>query len=442
MKQLFLLVLLLLFSECMFSQTSRLQSGPMVGYGSKREVALWVQTVGPASVQFRYWPKGKKELAKVTEKVKTRFEDAFTAEAKASLLDPGVTYAYEVLINDTVAERPYALEFKAQSIWEYKTDPPSFTVALGSCVYISDSLYDRPGKAYGGEYGIFEKIAEKNPDLMLWLGDNTYLRPADWNDQSGVHYRNTHTRSIPEMQELLGHTHNYAIWDDHDYGPNDVDRSYYGKHWTKKAFDDFWANPTEGHDLGIATTFIWNDVQFWMLDNRFFRSPKKPVTGKRAILGEEQMQWLIESLQYSKANFKVIAMGGQVINPTPIHENYAVFYEERAKLLNMIDEAKIEGVFFLSGDRHHTILSKLDRPDDYPLYDLTCSPLTSTAYYPAEDENPLRVPNTEVGERNFAVITFKGSWKERQMEIQVFDNKGKKKWERSITKEELSRKEK
>lgn len=39
----------------------------------------------------------------------------------------------------------------------------------------------------------------------------------------------THSRSVAELQPFLASTHHYAIWDDHDYGPNDSDRGFYNK---------------------------------------------------------------------------------------------------------------------------------------------------------------------------------------------------------------------
>ena len=54
----------------------------------------------------------------------------------------------------------------------------------------------------------------KNPDFMLWLGDNTYLRESDWNSRTGFIKRYPHTRALSELQPLLASTHHYATWDD------------------------------------------------------------------------------------------------------------------------------------------------------------------------------------------------------------------------------------
>ena len=153
---------------------------------------------------------------------------------------PGKTYEYQLLINNQTVKLNYPTEFSAQTDWSFKTDPPPFKVALGSCAYINDPPYDRPGKPYGSGYEIFESINNADPDIMLWLGDNIYLRPADWYSRTGIMHRYTHTRSVPELQALLANAHNYAIWDDHDFGPNDSDRSYVHKDVTLEAFKLFW----------------------------------------------------------------------------------------------------------------------------------------------------------------------------------------------------------
>jgi alkaline phosphatase D len=52
-------VLLLLLPLLAFAQEKLLKAGPMVGYSEMREVALWVQTTGPAKVRFAYWDREK-----------------------------------------------------------------------------------------------------------------------------------------------------------------------------------------------------------------------------------------------------------------------------------------------------------------------------------------------------------------------------------------------
>ena len=421
---------------------SLLRSGPMVGYSEMREVMLWVQTTVPARVQVRYWPEGKPADVRATAEQETRAAAACTAHLLADRVEPGRRYEYELRINGRPAPRPYPLRFQTLPLWQYRTDPPAFTFATGSCAYINEPGADRPGEAYGGHYEIFDAIYRNHPDFMLWLGDNCYLREPDWGSRTGVLHRYSHTRALPELQPLLGSVHHYAIWDDHDYGPNDSDRSYPGKNWTLEAFKLFWANPVSDVNRrgGITGTFVWGDVQFFLLDDRWFRSPDHRRTGQRGMLGDAQIEWLLDALVYSKAPFKIVATGGQVLNPVAVYETYAIFPEERERLLKAIADEGIEGVFFLTGDRHHTVLSKLDRPGAYPLYDLTVSPFTAGPAEPDPAEGALRVPGTLVAERNFALLTVSGPRTNRSLRIRVFGSDGAQRWEQTIRANDLRQK--
>lgn len=274
---------------------------------------------------------------------------------------------------------------------------------------------------------------------MLWLGDNTYLREADWGTRTGILYRNTHTRSLPEMQPLLGSTHQYAIWDDHDYGPNDADKSFVNKDLTTEAFKLFWANPNYGtySGKGVYGSFVWGDVEFFLMDNRTFRDANYLMTDKREYFGKEQLEWLTNALVSSKATFKIIACGGQIVNPAAMYENYITYPVEREFLLRTIQANQIKGVIFFSGDRHTTELSKLPRFGTYPLYDLTVSPLTSGPGKAKDPGNNLTEEGTFVNQRNFAIIDVSGAQKERTLNIFIYNTKGEELWKRTIKAGEL-----
>lgn len=416
-----------------------LMSGPMVCNTEMREVLIWVQTTAPAKVKIAYWDSSRVQKPYLTQEVLTEKNTAYTAKLLADSVQPGISYTYELRINNNVIPRPYPLTFKTPKLWQWRTEPPSFKIALGSCVYINDTLYDRPGNKYGGGYEIFTNIYNQHPDIMLWLGDNNYLREADWNTRTGILYRYTHSRKVKEMQPLLGSVSNYAIWDDHDFGPNDSDKGYWNKETSLEAFKLFWGNPGYGINgkPGVTTTFEQSDVQFFLMDNRYYRNPDKRKTGERRILGKEQLEWLLDNLASSTATFKVVALGGQVLNPAAKYETYATYPEEMNELLTAIEKENVSGVVFLSGDRHHTELSKLERAGTYPLYDLTCSPLTSYAHPDDGELNTLRVPGTLVNQHNFATIEFTKEKAARAMNITVYAQDGKELWKRSILASEL-----
>jgi alkaline phosphatase D len=176
-----------------------------------------------------------------------------------------------------------------------------------------------------------------------------------------------------------------------------------------------------------------------MLDNRFYRSPNNRVTGEKTLFGKQQLNWLIDALKSSKATFKVICSGGQILNTAAKYENMIyLFPEERTQLLALIEKEQISGVVIVSGDRHHSELSKLERPNNYPLYEITVSPLTAgPAPQSVNEANTLRVPETFVGQRNFGILEFTGPRKERQMHIRIYDSVGALLWQKSIASTEL-----
>ena len=415
---------------------ARLQSGPMLGYTEQREVMLWVQTTEPATVAIMY--SDSTGTTFFTEEYRTRRAEAYTAKLVADRVVPGRRYDYRVLIDGREEAIPYPTTFRAQPTWRWRGDPPEFTLALGSCSYINEPIYDRPGRGYGGEYGIFRTIDSLNPDLMVWLGDNTYLREPDWYTRTGYQHRYTHTRSTAELQPLLARTHHYAIWDDHDYGPNDSDRSWIHKELAREVFGQFWANPTLGIpqvEGGITTHFQYLDTDFFLLDNRSFRTPNEQERDdNRTLLGEEQLEWLIESLVFSQSPWKMVCIGGQVLNTAETFETYAnLAPAERAYLLRRIEEENISGVVFLSGDRHHTELSRLELGNGETVHEVTISPLTAGTGTRREEVNALRVEGTLVIDRNFGVLRFSGPFRERKIAVSVYDTDGALLWTRDLS---------
>ncbi|MFZ2900932.1 MAG: alkaline phosphatase D family protein [Saprospiraceae bacterium] len=424
-----------LFASATTAQRELLQSGPMAGYSEMREVLLWVQTTQPAMVQFTYWPDGQPDQVKYTGTYNTSAEEAFTAHLVCDQVEPGMQYDYQLWINGREVKLNYPTTFQTQALWQWRSDPPNFKLALGSCAYVNEGQYDRPGTPYGADYQVFESIHKLRPDLMLWMGDNVYLREADWYSQNGIFKRYTHTRSLPELQPLLASTHHYAIWDDHDYGPNDSDRSYIHKEKTLETFKLFWGN--NGYGLpgngGITHHFQWADVEFFMLDNRSFRTPNKRKTGDRTMLGEEQIQWLLDALASSYASFKFVVIGGQVLSTAAYAETYVnVFPEERTRLLKLIEEEGIKNVVFLTGDVHHTELSKLALNNGNVLYDFTVSPLSAGPDTRQLVRNGLIVEGTVVQQRNFGTIEVTGPRNQRTLTLKVYDSNGAELWMQTI----------
>ena len=424
---------LLLSAICLSMCGQSIISGPMPGYSECLEGIVWLQTDRSCKASMMFWKENEPANVRYSAEAEALARNAFAVDLIADQVEPGNTYHYRVLLDGMPVDLPDTLRFRTQALWKFRSDPPDFNMATGSCTYINEPEYDRPGKPYGDGYGIFNSIADQRPDFMLWLGDNIYLREPDWATWSGFLHRYTHTRSAPELQRLLRSTHHYAIWDDHDFGPNDADGSFVNADMAREAFDLFWPNPprTAPGVGGITTAFSYSDVDFFLLDDRSFRVPPDVLTDTATMLGNAQIDWLIRALKYSDATFKMVALGGQFLNSAAVYETYATYPRERQLLLDRLNKEGLRNVIFLTGDRHHTVLSKLDLPNGLPLYDLTVSPLTSGVHEPKE-ENKLAVEGTVVSERNFATLRFSGPKKERVLTITVRDGSGKAIWEKAI----------
>ncbi len=417
-----------------------ISAGPMAAYSEMTETAIWLQTNAEAAVVLRYWPKGSPGLAAQSAEVRAHAGNDHIALVRLTGLSPGTRFDYEVLVNGARASFDFALEFQTQPIWRWRGDAPDFTFTLGSCMYVNDPPFDRPGKPYGGDFEILPRIAAERPDFMLWMGDNIYLREPDWVSESGIRYRYRHSRALKELQPLLAACHHYATWDDHDFGPNDSDRGFRLKQESLRVFKEYFPGVSYGTSgvEGCFSRFEWGDCEFFLLDDRYWRAPNK-LPGRRDYLGAGQLQWLKDGLISSTATFKFIVNGNQMFNPAMNFESFGLYPEEQRDLLDFLTNSKVPGVVVLTGDRHASELLKIEREGSYPLYEYTSSPLTSGAgRYEPEAANQARVPGTWVtGTRNYGKIQVSGKKGERTLTLTAHDKTGKELWRHELREKDL-----
>jgi len=415
----------------------------MLGYSQMTETVVWLQTKQPARVQVRFWREGEPRTARLSEVLHASAENDHIARFMITDLEFGSKYDYEIYLDGIRYEAPHRFSFQTQPMWRYRKDPPAFRFVIGSCAYINDPPFDRPGNPYGAQMGIFNTIVAQKPDFMLWIGDNVYYRDADWLSVRAMRARYAQNRQLPELQSLLASVHHYATWDDHDYGPNNSDRTYPLRKESLQIFRDYWANQTYGLDEvpGVFGRFVWNDVEFFLLDDRYHRSPNAmQPPEKREMLGRPQFDWLLESLRSSNATFKVVINGNQILNPLAFDETLNEFPTEQKQLFDFLRTSGVEGVIFVSGDKHHTELIRRTDIAPYPLYDVTVSPLTAGTFFGKEEtDNAARVPGTLVVERNFATVDITGPAKDRKFEIRTYDYGGKLLWTQVIGAAELKK---
>lgn len=426
-----------------FSQAASLIAGPMAGPPTHRLVTLWLQADGPAKAAIQYWPQSRPGDRRLTTPLKLLESDQFVGKFSLPGLEPGSTYQYRILLDGKPAGGAKVFTFSTQSLWQWRKPAPDFTVLASSCNYGNEEAFDRPGKPYGDQHEvIFKTMAAQAPDLTLWLGDNLYFREVDYSSPQGMAARWARERQRSYLQTLLQTGSHAAVWDDHDFGPNDSNRSFVFKREALALQQRYWPNPSFGlPELpGAFGQFSLNDVDFFLLDDRYHRDDFRLNSSGRAMFGNVQMDWLKNALLNSTAAFKVIAAGTQMLHKSERGESWQYFPAERDDFLKFLEETRLNGVFFLSGDVHRSELTRLERPAGYPLLDLTCSPLTAGVYVDEKlRQRPNLVPGTVVmGERNFCHLRFEGGRNDRRLVMRVLNDTGQPRWSHTFTQLELS----
>ena len=411
----------------------------MLGHVGQRNAEIWVNwPMENETVSIKYSTitdevnasQGGKEIFSVSK------ENNLSKKIVLSLLQPGAHYTFFL---ESKSFKTKVYEFTTQELWQWRKDAPNFSVVFGSCTYVNDTEFDRLGKAYGQSDSIFNVISELHPNAMIWGGDNIYLREGDFETQANMEARYLKARQVPSIQKLLSTCPQYAIWDDHDFGPNDSHSSFQYKKESLAAFKEMWGNSNYGFSKNenncITGKVTINDIDLYLLDNRSFRIPPGTSGITPQMLGKEQINWLIQDLKSSKASFKLVAVGSQVLSSVADFENYANYQEEREYLLKEIAENKIKNVIFLTGDRHFAELSQLTLANEIRVLDITSSPLTSRPYSNSKEINSNRVEGTFLGEQNFAQLSFSGKNGERILNLDLKNKTGKIIWNKSFTQE-------
>jgi len=402
----------------------------MHGFADYTSVTLWIQTERAAAVVLEVAPENGGPAQRID--LATEAANDYALSARVPGLAPGSAYRYRIIAQGEVREGVV----RTQRYWNSAADAAELTIAIGSCHYIAN-----PNPVFrggGGEYQIFDALAAKQPDLMLWLGDNLYLQTPDLLDPSSMAARYRQARGFAPLQKLLVAAPHVAIPDDHDYGPNDSDSSYVLKGESLRLFQRYWPNPSYGLP-GVPGAFGWarlGDVEIFLLDDRYYRYPNRyPDVPEKTMFGLAQFEWLKQALLSSRARVKVVAGGSQFWNRASRFEGLHQFPHEQKRLADWLSEQRIDGVVFVSGDRHFGELLKIERPGAYPLYEFTSSPLTSqpaTRVDAAERDNPDLVPGTLQARRQFGLLRVRGPGGERSLAFEAYDSDGALLWRHEI----------
>jgi alkaline phosphatase D len=399
----------------------RLMEGPMVGAVTPASVTIWARVSGPTPVSIEYSPAANFANSKRTAPVIPAREDDYTVRITIDGLTAATPCYYRVIVGDQL-DRYQALN----SPYRTRTAPAittrgRFTVALGSCVRIQQDM----------EQPIWKQVMAANPDLFFWIGDNIY---ADAQEPEVFAEEYRRQRAVPGLQPVIRSVPQLAMWDDHDFGVNDGDRTNPTKDMALRLFKQYWANPSYGlpETPGVFFKYQYGGIDFFFLDDRYYRDPnKQPSTPQKTFLGTGQLAWLKAGLKASKAPFKILLSGsGWSIGKGPDGDAWSACLDERNALFDYIRENAITGVVLASGDTHVAELNCIpwSEKGGYDLYDLTTSPLAQRTESNWVNRRPeIRIRQVFAGDSNFGLMTFDTAG-EPTLTYNVIDTRGRAAW--------------
>ena len=247
-------------------------------------------------------------------------------------LDPGTAYTYRVVVDGQpdggrghgAFETPVA-------------GPMSFTVTVGACART------------GSNGAVFDAIRSEDPVLHLVTGDLHY---EDIESSAPGPYLDAYGRALatPAQAALARSVPMAYVWDDHDYGINDSDASSPGRSAAereayRRAVPD---SGVENGDRPINQAFSIGRVRFVLTD---LRSEKTQET----MLGEEQLDWLLDELATASTTHAVVVWVSSVPwigTASPGADAWYGVPNERTRISNAIAEAGIANLVMIAGDAH------------------------------------------------------------------------------------------
>lgn len=240
-------------------------------------------------------------------------------------------------------------------------------------------------------YPIFDVMRARQPDFFLFLGDTMYgdnLCPSPPNEPGAdflattlAEYRARHRdqRGAEALRRFLGSIPVYMIWDDHEVRNNFAGPFDSQMPAGRQALREYWpihVASDDPHRL-YRTVRAGADLELFILDTRQYRSRNADQDGPaKTMLGERQLQWLLNGLTESTATWKVIVTtvplsvpkGGGIA--VPGNDGWAGgadgtgFERERQVIVDRILGRKVDNVVFLASDVHYVQANAYDPNGD------------------------------------------------------------------------------
>ncbi len=230
------------------------------------------------------------------------------------------------------------------------------TIAFTSCAKVQDVPKQK----------LWNEIAECQPDALLLLGDNVYMKRDDHDDPAALvadlerHYarqfQEKHFAALLASLKARGGAL-CATWDDHDSFGDDRFGGDLAPELVAAARETFhrWL-PVSSNKPEIYCRRDLSDACILMLDARSYRTAKRAKTDRDGMLGAAQWAWLEAQLALPRPRYTLVCNG------TPLNdyrsESWLVYSAARARLIALLRDRP--GTLVLAGDVHDNELGFSD----------------------------------------------------------------------------------
>lgn len=222
--------------------------------------------------------------------------------------------------------------------------PSSFTIAFASCA------------TTGSNHEVFDAIRAADPLLFLHMGDLHYQNITR-NEVTAFRKAYDQVMTSTRQSRLFREVPIQYMWDDHDFGPNDSNRTSPSRDAALESYRLFAPHhPLAGPDTPVHQAFTLGRIRFIVLDTRSARAPVTAPVAERTMLGAEQLEWLERELT-AAASAPLVVLVNSVpwitkADETTI-EGWAPYAEERQRIADMLVRTGVaERMIMLSGDAH------------------------------------------------------------------------------------------
>lgn len=349
--------------------------GPMVGAVTDSSAKIWFRVKPSADVQVEYdTVPGFDNAPLISGVVSTSKKKDYTGTVTLLNLAENTIYYYRIIIDGVPADFPSFAQFKT-----FPKDADSVTVGILTDLKKVSKKMPAPIAPIG-----IEALSRENPDFVLVLGDWDHSNPLKRKDMRGMH-RRTRGGTIPGIifRDHILHKFPVAhVWDDHDYGTNNSNKTFAGKKTAIRIYDEYWLSYSRpNRKAGIWHKFTYgNLVEVFMLDLRsqrdldsyedpsytpgeepnFSRDRIRNDPCRSMLDGDKcpefkpkgQRNWFKKGLSKSTAKWKIV-VSTVPWNPTvPKDDAWWDFRAEQNELLEFIRTNNITGIMIVSGDLH------------------------------------------------------------------------------------------